>query len=916
MTMSLGLHLGLGHHRGSSGGGSPAVNTPQALSVNMNTPQWWAQNNSFTEMGRGQSGILYQDGSGTHDYPEANLVNGWPATKPGTGFIQVLIALQSPLVGGTQIDVTWTGTASGVGLSSAGSIATINAPNYTTKTARYQPAEGAATARALNHPILLLYNFDPADPPVFTVNEVGATGTFTPPFTSLVSGSVSAGPTVGKIIRFMKWSSSEANTRFGGTPREPMTWALRNTPTSGSWGNFDGPPLEHKIELCNALGIDPWFTLPWNCDDNYVTQFATYVRDNLAPGRKAYYELSNEIWNFGYDVALQSWGEGAAASYTQAGYTTTATFTGSISGTTLSVTAVSSGTIDKTGGQTIYAPGIIENTKITGGSGTGGTGTYTVNSSQTLASATIKQSPYNMALGRWAERHKQVMSLVDAVYAGQTSKRVRVLCVQNAAPARIDTLMNFTDGTPAGATSGYVDAIGSAPYADIPPGYTASSVLTSTDLDAFFAAMRPHADAVLDNAVACKAKATGYGKQYLAYEAGQGLTFNDLGTMQLTARDSRMHDFYIYYIQEWQRRIGSDCPLALFTLAAVISTGGQGQWGMVENVGDATDLATAPKMAGVKAFIGGAAAVSRLPNTLTGTLTCGVGDADGTVVGTLDKFVVGSTFSFQSGGSGLTIGATGVVTVADSASLPAAGTYNPVVRESNPGFPAPGYFDSTLSLTVTPAALKDAFSGTALDAAKWTTGTGLLGSSTMTSTGCTVTEGGGALTISSPSTGNRGIGIISANAVDLTQNTFNFVHAAVSNNQCGLVYGTLNGNVIIVALRDGIISLENRNGTSDSVLGTMAGYSATTHAWIGLYRDPSNGNLHVYTAAETAANPPSSAGFSGAPATSGDWTRRIGPFTPTYAPASFVTGNIGLFCRDDFGTASSGTFKGFNTAHS
>jgi hypothetical protein len=65
-----------------------------------------------------------------------------------------------------------------------------------------------------------------------------------------------------------------------------------------------------------------------------------------------------------------------------------ATFTGSISTTTLTVTSVLSGTIAV--GQAIFGQGVDQNTVITAlGTGTGGTGTYTVSDSQTVASTTI-----------------------------------------------------------------------------------------------------------------------------------------------------------------------------------------------------------------------------------------------------------------------------------------------------------------------------------------------------------------------------------------------------------------------------------------------------------------------------------------------------------------------------------------------
>ena len=65
-----------------------------------------------------------------------------------------------------------------------------------------------------------------------------------------------------------------------------------------------------------------------------------------------------------------------------------AIFTGSTSGTTLTVTSISSGTIAIN--QSLYGIGVLPETVITAlGTGTGGTGTYTINRSQTVASGTM-----------------------------------------------------------------------------------------------------------------------------------------------------------------------------------------------------------------------------------------------------------------------------------------------------------------------------------------------------------------------------------------------------------------------------------------------------------------------------------------------------------------------------------------------
>ncbi len=92
-------------------------------------------------------------------------------------------------------------------------------------------------------------------------------------------------------------------------------------------------------------------------------------------------------------------GTGGAGTYTISNSQTVATtqinsvaapavVTGSITGTTLTVSAVTSGTLQI--GQTLEGANVTDGTIITAfGTGTGGTGTYTVSPSQTAASATI-----------------------------------------------------------------------------------------------------------------------------------------------------------------------------------------------------------------------------------------------------------------------------------------------------------------------------------------------------------------------------------------------------------------------------------------------------------------------------------------------------------------------------------------------
>jgi len=103
--------------------------------------------------------------------------------------------------------------------------------------------------------------------------------------------------------RFIKWQPAvEANTK--------VTWATRNKPGDADYVRNDGVPVEVMVQLAAQAGADPWFNIPWNADDDYITRFATYVRDNLPADRKVYVENSNEVWNWAYPVTAQALKEG------------------------------------------------------------------------------------------------------------------------------------------------------------------------------------------------------------------------------------------------------------------------------------------------------------------------------------------------------------------------------------------------------------------------------------------------------------------------------------------------------------------------------------------------------------------------------------------------------------------------------
>lgn len=98
-----------------------------------------------------------------------------------------------------------------------------------------------------------------------------------------------------------------------------------------------------------------------------------------------------------------------------------AVFTGSISGTTLTVTSVSSGTI--TAHQSLTGIGITAETVITAlGTGTGGTGSYTINLSQTVSAETMTSAAVGARFTATIAGTTLTVSAVASgtIYLGQT----------------------------------------------------------------------------------------------------------------------------------------------------------------------------------------------------------------------------------------------------------------------------------------------------------------------------------------------------------------------------------------------------------------------------------------------------------------------------------------------------------------
>lgn len=119
-----------------------------------------------------------------------------------------------------------------------------------------------------------------------------------------------------KVFRFMDWMSTNDS--------EQDEWANRPQVADATYTVGKGVPLEIMLTLANRLGVNPWFNMPHQATDEYITNFANQVKTCLDPRLKVYVEFSNEVWNWQFSqshYALEQgrarWGEDKGDVYMQ-----------------------------------------------------------------------------------------------------------------------------------------------------------------------------------------------------------------------------------------------------------------------------------------------------------------------------------------------------------------------------------------------------------------------------------------------------------------------------------------------------------------------------------------------------------------------------------------------------------------------
>ncbi|PSO84242.1 MAG: cellulose-binding protein [Cyanobacteria bacterium QH_9_48_43] len=90
-------------------------------------------------------------------------------------------------------------------------------------------------------------------------------------------------------LRFMDWMETNNS--------DQSEWANRPKVEDASYAYGGGVPVETMVELANRVDANPWFNMPHKATDQYIKNFAQFVKNGLDSNLDSYVEYSNEVWN-------------------------------------------------------------------------------------------------------------------------------------------------------------------------------------------------------------------------------------------------------------------------------------------------------------------------------------------------------------------------------------------------------------------------------------------------------------------------------------------------------------------------------------------------------------------------------------------------------------------------------------------
>jgi len=264
---------------------APPIPVRKPVGMNLSGLSWYSSRQTFAN--------LLQGGQWNIDWkviPSDQLdALGYPKTWPATGEVKRLLgAPTGGWVRQTSVACTWAGSG---GVNYSGGLNVVKGDH---KIAFDMPSWNGAVKNTW----FGIYGVNNADPfrdfECHDANPANATGN---EFSKEIIASASKYP----VLRFMDWSATNSSPA--------ITEANRPNPRT-----LDNPgmALENQIRLATLANADSWINLSWKADASYIRWAAKQAHDTIAPGHKAYVELSNEVWNYQFWQAQDNLAEAVA----------------------------------------------------------------------------------------------------------------------------------------------------------------------------------------------------------------------------------------------------------------------------------------------------------------------------------------------------------------------------------------------------------------------------------------------------------------------------------------------------------------------------------------------------------------------------------------------------------------------------
>jgi len=261
-----------------------AAKAKKPVGINVAYPAWYASRQTWRNLLQGG----YWADSSWKQVPSEQLdKDGYPLDW-SKSYVRLMSIPTGGWIRDTKVVLTWKGTGT----------VTVSGPTNIVKGDHRLEFTIPAWGGQIRNKWISVYGVDPKDPirdmEMVDADPANATDH---QFSKEIVGTLKPYHT----SRFMDWNDVNAN----------IARTMANIPNPKS---LDRPhnAIENQIDLCNLTDCDFWFNLSWMDDPAYGAWAAKTARARLAPHLKVNFELSNEVWNWQFQVAHDNLAEATA----------------------------------------------------------------------------------------------------------------------------------------------------------------------------------------------------------------------------------------------------------------------------------------------------------------------------------------------------------------------------------------------------------------------------------------------------------------------------------------------------------------------------------------------------------------------------------------------------------------------------